>query len=143
PTARQAFVMSLRSDATGGTGWVQRGFPALPEDPPTRTGIVVDDEIGVVVPPATSARFTVRILGTAPTANVSIPLSTPPGITATPSTVVITPATASTGVVVTVTGTINAQALREFIVNLNTTTSTDTAFNTLDPVDAVVRIQNK
>jgi hypothetical protein len=142
PTARQAFVMSLRSDATGGTGWVQRGFPALPEDPPTRTGIVVDDEIGVVVPPAVSARFTVRILGTAPTANVSIPLSTPPGITATPSTVVITPATASTGVVVTVTGTINAQALREFIVNLNTTTSTDTAFNTLDPVDAVVRIQN-
>lgn len=142
PTARQAFVMSLRSDLTGGTGWVQRGFPAQPENPPARTGIVVDDEIGVIVGTTTSARFTVRILGTAPTASVSIPLSPPGGITVTPNPVVITGANASTGVSVTVSGTPNNFALREFIVQLGTTTSTDAAFNNLDPVDAVVRIQN-
>ncbi|HEY1087140.1 MAG TPA: hypothetical protein VGE37_05570, partial [Archangium sp.] len=115
---------------------------ALPEDLPTRTGIVVEDEIGVLVPNTTSASFRVRILGSTPSANVTIPLSPPTGVTVTPSSVVLTPANANGGVVVTVSGNPTNFALREFIVSLNTTTSTDMAFNNLDPVDAVVRFQN-
>jgi hypothetical protein len=60
-----------------------------------------------------------------------------------PNPVVLTAANATQGVTVTVSQpTPGFSALREFIVGLGTTSSTDAAWNNLDPVDAVVRIQN-
>jgi hypothetical protein len=140
PTFRQGFVLGLRTDATGGTSWVRRAFPV--PVPPVRTGVLVDDERGVVVAGSRAASFTVR-LSASPAANVAIPLSGPPNIVLSPNPVVLTAANATQGVTVTVSQpTPGFSALREFIVGLGTTSSTDAAWNNLDPVDAVVRIQN-
>lgn len=138
PTRRGGFVLALRNDATGGTGWVQNGHRLIdPWSPtPTLSLIEVSQAEGFFKGGSGSATFKVRLKQT-PTDPVTVSFSSSSGMVFNPTSVTLSTVDAN-GVTVTVTGATCLAAPNTDVFITTTASSADPLFDAFNPNDTFV-----